>query len=174
MQSLEKTTLGLPAGRFSRIILVGLSILFVIQLVTLVRLLLFVEDLLDYGDYMIDSFGHTSVGNIFWSFIPVVLLLSFSGIRHKYRFVVAACVVFWLRTAVGAGTWRYFTNTIDNIGLNLHVFNDMPWRLAVMASSSLACLTTLLFIIGILTGESAESLLNDWTGYFLRLSGKKS
>ncbi|MCA9958060.1 MAG: hypothetical protein KC443_03445 [Anaerolineales bacterium] len=56
-------------------------------------------------------------------------------------------------------------------GPNRQVFNEFPWRWAVIGSSTLTCVATLFCILALLSGEHADALLQDWTGCVSRKSG---
>jgi hypothetical protein len=149
----------------NKVILVGVIVLLLVQLVSLGRLLFFRENIWAGGDYMIDKFGHTSLADIIFSFVILLFLLALVRFWRKHRLVVAACVLLWLRTAVGGGMWRYYLSIHDNVGQNLFVFDQYPWLLAVIGSSALGCLATFLFLVALIQGETLQALLEDWMNY---------
>ncbi len=153
-----------------KLILIGLMVLFMFQLVTLIRLLFFRESIWVGGDYMVDKFGHTSLSDIIFSFVLLLFLLSLVKFWRKHKLVVAACALLWLRTAVGGGVWRYYlhTNSAVSVGQNLLVFDQYPWVLGVIGSSALGCLATLFFLVALIQGETLRALLDDWIGYLPR------
>lgn len=168
MSNDPQLNLGKRNSYLNKVLLVGVIVLFLFQLVTFVRLLFFREGIWEGGDYMIDKFGHTSLADIISSFVIPLFLLALVRFWRKHKLVVGACVLLWLKTAVGGGTWRYYHFQYDNVGQNLFVFDQYPWLLAVIGSSALGCLAMLLFLLALIQGETVQVVLDDLFGFLSR------
>lgn len=169
MTGMEKGRRGLPPDRLNRLVLVGLTLLFFYQLYRAVTLNFFAADIWNGGDYLIDRFGAVKTTNIIFQFVLLVVLFVLPDFRRKYRLMLLGVVAAWLGTAVGGGIWRWYVYVYNGaVGMHTYLFSEFPWRWAVIGSSVLACASTLIFILALLTGERIDGLLQDVIGYLPR------
>lgn len=165
----ERRPAGLPPGNLNRLVLAGVGLLFLYQLYQAIMVNFFASDAWDGGGYLIDKFGHVSVADIIFRLVLLLILLTLADFQRKYRLIMLGCDMAWLGTAVGGGGWRWFLHLYGrDMGQNLQLFSEFPWRWVVIGSTTLACISTLCFILAFLMGEHVDALLQDWVGYLPR------
>ncbi len=173
ISNVKNRRIQLPPGWINRIALLGFLSSLYLKVKLLSQLLLLSEPLA-MGHYMVDEFGQARVSTDVFGVIGIIVLFAFGYLRQHYLLILLGLAVARVRSMIGLATYESFFATYADPLTNLALFSEMPYRPFVLTIAVLGCMMSILFVLGLLTGELFDGFWKTMSGTSTPRHGSES